>query len=57
MAKTKKIKFELLVVTEGETKKSWKPSVFWSRLILTETDAFVRMVAIIIAYALINLFG
>lgn len=57
MAKTKRIKFELLVVTEDETKKSWKPSVFWRRLVFTEADTFVRRVvtiaAIIFVYALI----
>jgi len=43
LAKTKKIKFELLVVTEGETKrKSWKPSSVLRNLIITETREFMR---------------
>ena len=57
MAKTRKIKFELLVVTEDETKrKGWKPPSVWRTLIFTEPCRFLKRLfigaVVIFAYAL-----
>ncbi|MBI5055709.1 MAG: hypothetical protein HZB61_03730 [Nitrospirae bacterium] len=58
MAKTRKIKFELLVVTKNDTKgNSGKSPSVWRNLMFTEARELIQMAltvtAIIIVYALI----
>lgn len=58
MAKTKKIKFELLVVTDNDRRRnSWKPPDFLISLIVSEAYGFIKrlfiIAVVIFVYAII----